>query len=263
MRIDLPTARFIVAGYGLPGEIGIASLLGAGCRPQQILLLTHPLDNRNQGLHSTAQLRGLTLLDDDPTSSQVTKAIADFRPDLIVSLHYRKRIPKEALAIARMGGVNLHPSLLPKHRGANSIPWAIIDGDQDTGFTYHKMEHDFDTGNILLQKRASINANDTAFSLFHRLIVESLPHLLDVVEMALSGKEGEPQSGESSYHGRELPYRGMIDSAWSPALVERFIRAMYFPPLEPARVVIEHNIFFVETFQEYRDLLKLHGKVRT
>ena len=61
-------------------------------------------------------------------------------------------IIKEILNIPKYGGINLHPSLLPKYRGTFSCPWAIINNEKKTGITYHFMNEKFDDGKIVLQK---------------------------------------------------------------------------------------------------------------
>ena len=79
-------------------------------------------------------------------------------------------IPEKILSISNLGGVNLHPSLLPKYRGAFSCPWAIINGEKTTGITYHYMNKKFDDGNIILQKSVKITKEETAFSLYNTLL---------------------------------------------------------------------------------------------
>ena len=88
-------------------------------------------------------------------------------PDLklIISIFARRIIPTWLLNHARFGGINVHPSLLPKHRGCFAIPWAIISSDNKTGLTIHTMEEEIDTGYLLYQSSWEIKPSDTAFSL--------------------------------------------------------------------------------------------------
>jgi len=78
-----------------------------------------------------------------------------FRPDLIVSASYRKKLSMSVLELCA-DRINFHPSLLPKHRGCWSGFWAIFEGDAETGVTCHRMVHEFDAGRILHQVAAPL-----------------------------------------------------------------------------------------------------------
>jgi methionyl-tRNA formyltransferase len=75
--------------------------------------------------------------------------LAVLEPDLAISGGFPLRIPEDALAVPRHGIVNGHPALLPRYRGPNPIGWALRNGDEELGFTFHRMDADFDTGRIL------------------------------------------------------------------------------------------------------------------
>lgn len=138
--------KYLVAGYGLPAEYGITTLFGYGCKPNQIRLLTHNADERNTGLVEMAKLRSLQYQTSSAKDNTIVEWVEEFKPDIILSLHYRSLIPSRILNSAKIGSVNLHPSLLPKYRGANSVAWAIINGEMRTGFSFHHMSESFDTG---------------------------------------------------------------------------------------------------------------------
>jgi methionyl-tRNA formyltransferase len=158
------------------------------------------------------------------------------QPELIISVYYRHIISQDV--INRVGGriFNAHTSLLPRHRGRSPIPWAIVEGDHLTGVTYHYIDSGIDTGPIILQAVCQITDDDTQTSLFdkiNRLVVANFPPALSLV---LSGWKGVPQEGHSSYHFAGPPHRGQIDPAWPLGKIERFIRAMTYPPLPPAKL---------------------------
>jgi methionyl-tRNA formyltransferase len=250
----LPSCRFLLAGYGFPAEYGLLQLFAAGVMPEQILALTDPLDDRNAGFVHALRLRGITHRFESAKTPTTIEAVQDFAPDIIISLHYRQRIPPAILQTARLGTVNLHPSLLPKYRGTNSVPWAIIHGEKETGFTFHTMEADFDTGHILLQQPIPIRPDDTAFSLFHRQITVAMPYLSDVLKKIIVKDRGIPQQGEGSYFPRAVPHGGHIDPTWSDAQIEHYIRAMIFPPFAPALLSINGVDHPVPTMAEYTRL---------
>jgi methionyl-tRNA formyltransferase len=245
----------MVAGYGLPAEFGLMTLFGLGLRPDQISVLTHASDDRNAGLLGACSIRRLQTCTTAARSPNSLEFVRTFHPDLILSLHYRELIPTNILDVPKFGGLNLHPSLLPRYRGTNSVQWMIINGEQTTGFTYHRMDASFDNGPIILQREFEVKAFDTAFSLFHRQICEAMCDLKRALELVLDGYEGVPQKGEASYFARSLPFEGVIQPDWNLTQVERFVRAMYFPPFAPAEYIVRGvrvAVPDVETFKRLR-----------
>ncbi|HXN89017.1 MAG TPA: methionyl-tRNA formyltransferase [Methylocella sp.] len=228
--------KLAVAGYGEAALTGLSALFAEGLKHEQILLFTHPNDDRNNALLSFARVRLIEYSVDSLESDANFRRIKQFKPDIILSLHYRKRITRSILEAARCGGINLHPSLLPKYRGANSIPWAIINGEKQTGITIHWMTENFDEGAILLQESYDISAHDTAFSLFNKSILLGAKHIVSAIDAAVGGEKGTPQPPGGSYFSRQLPFDGYVDPRWPESRIERFIRAMYFPPFIGARL---------------------------
>ena len=98
----------------------------------------------------------------------VTK-IRELAPDVIVVMAYGQILPRSVLEIPRVACLNLHASLLPRHRGAAPIQAAILAGDRESGITVMYMDEGLDTGDILLQSRLEIAADETGGSLHDRL----------------------------------------------------------------------------------------------
>lgn len=109
-------------------------------------------------------------------------------PDLIVVVAFGRILPPEVLAVAPMGGINLHPSLLPRYRGAAPIPRAIAAGDTETGVTVLHMSDDLDAGDIILQRRVPIHADDTTATLEPRLAREGAALLVEALALLESGR---------------------------------------------------------------------------
>lgn len=251
--------RYLIAGYGLPAEFGLNTLFGLGVPPSQISLLTHEEDERNRGLISIAKLRGVVFCQKPAKDPLVKEWTRCFAPDVLLSLHYRALIPKSVLNIPLLGGVNLHPSLLPNYRGTNSVAWALINGESETGYSYHRMTSDFDAGNILLQEKIPIYQYETAFSLFHRQIVLAIPRLEKVIAMMISGQPGEKQGLGGNYFSRELPYGGIIDPNWDLTKIDRFIRAMNFPPFPSASILIKGAKYMISSLEEYLNIAETNN----
>ncbi len=108
--------------------------------------------------------------------------IRGMNPDIVIVVAYGKLLPESILNIAKYGCVNSHASLLPRHRGASPIQWAVLSGDKVTGVTTQRMEKGLDTGDILLESKTEIGENETAGELHDRLSLLSADLVLKTVE---------------------------------------------------------------------------------
>lgn len=95
--------------------------------------------------------------------------LAAFNADLLVVCDFGEILSPAALAVARLGGINLHASLLPKYRGAAPVPWAVYHGERETGVTVIQMTPSLDAGPCLAQVRTPIGPEETAVELEARL----------------------------------------------------------------------------------------------
>jgi len=100
---------------------------------------------------------------------EVASRLVESGADAAVVVAYGKLIPQQLLRVPRYGFINLHPSLLPRHRGPSPIQWALVCGDRVTGVTTMQLDEGMDTGPILLQERVEIDARETAELLAPRL----------------------------------------------------------------------------------------------
>jgi len=108
-------------------------------------------------------------------------AISEFKklkPDLVIVAAYGKLLPQKVLDTPGFGCVNIHPSLLPKFRGPSPIQNALLCGEEETGTTIMLMDAGMDTGDILMQKKIQIDANDTAETLSQKISILSIQTLL-------------------------------------------------------------------------------------
>jgi len=128
------------------------------------------------------------------TQPEKIRSNAEFRsqlesiaPDAIMVVAYGRIIPPWMLALPRLGCINLHASLLPKHRGAAPIQWAIALGDAYTGNTTMLLEEGLDTGPILLQQTMEIGPNQTAVDLFPLLARAGAPLVVETLAGLASG----------------------------------------------------------------------------
>src|SRR5437773_3471378 len=107
-----------------------------------------------------------------PTRIKDRQSIEEIRallPDTIVVMAYGQILPRTILEIPSLACLNLHASLLPRHRGAAPVQAAIVAGDHETGISVMYMDEGLDTGDVLLQKRIEIAPDETGGSLHDRL----------------------------------------------------------------------------------------------
>jgi methionyl-tRNA formyltransferase len=117
---------------------------------------------------------------------EFVEQMKSLNPDLFVVVAFRI-LPKEIFEIPKFGSFNLHGSFLPKYRGAAPIQWAIINGDTETGITTFKLAEKVDTGNIYLQEKILISADDNFESLHDRMSLLGAELVLKTVQLIESG----------------------------------------------------------------------------
>jgi methionyl-tRNA formyltransferase len=134
--------------------------------------------------------------------------LAPLHPDLIISGGFPWRIPADVLALPRLGAINFHDALLPRHRGPNATGWAFRMDDTETGLTIHRITAEFDTGPVLAQVRVPITDDDNLSTLIAK-IVERAPGLLrQALQRVARGEEGEPQDESQATEA------GLFEEAW-------------------------------------------------
>jgi methionyl-tRNA formyltransferase len=179
-------------------------------------------------IETAARELGLTVL--TPARLRDPAAVADvlgLDPALLVLADYGQIVPPELLGL-RHGALNLHPSLLPRHRGATPIPAAILAGDPETGVSLIRMDAGLDTGPIVALERVTLAGDETAPALEARLAIVAAGLLARSLEPWLAGDlVPEPQAR----HGASLtrPLRrgdGRLDPALPAAVLERRVRAL-------------------------------------
>lgn len=174
--------------------------------------------------------RGLPVLQPERARDEAfVEEIATLKPDLIIVVAYGQILPQRLLDLPRFGCVNVHTSLLPKHRGAAPIQWAILKGDSETGVSLMKMDAGLDTGDVLAQSVAPIESNDDSQSLHDRLAKLGAELLVQTLPDYVSGRiPGRKQSamGESSYARKITRDDGRIEWAKAARAIFNQIRGL-------------------------------------
>lgn len=160
----------------------------------------------------------------DPVELAVLSALA---PELFVVAAYGLILPQAVLDIPRMGCINVHGSLLPRHRGASPIAAAILAGDRETGVSIMLMDAGVDTGPVLSMKHLSIAPDDTTGSLTIKLAELGAGLLVDTLPTWLRGHlapRPQPEEG-ATFAPRIAKQDGRIDWLEPAELIERKVRA--------------------------------------
>ena len=142
-----------------------------------VAAVTPPDRERGRGRRSepppakeAALRRGVPVLQPDSLRSQQAQAdLADLSPDVIVVAAYGKLLPKPVLELPPHGCLNLHPSLLPRHRGSSPVPTAILEGDEVTGVSLMLLDEGMDTGPVIAQREYALTGEETAGELTNTL----------------------------------------------------------------------------------------------
>ena len=211
-------------------EFGIPSLqlLARDPRFQVVGVVTQPDKPAGRGLRlspppikAAALDLGLPLLQppslNDPS---VQAAIAVMAPDVAAVAAYGQWIPAEVFDLPPKRSLNLHPSLLPRHRGAAPVPGALLAGDEEVGLSVLFVEEEMDVGDLLAQMAVPVGEEDTAGSLMARLAHLGAPFFVEALARWVAGDiEPQPQDHTlATWIGRMPKSEGLVD--WSRPAVE-------------------------------------------
>ncbi len=127
--------------------------------------------------------------------ASIAPLLAAVRPDLVVCTGFPWKIPPDALAVPRLGWLNGHPSLLPRHRGPVPVAWAIRDGDEEVGVTVHKMDAGLDTGAVMAQRSFPLGEPADPNEYYVRIGPILLDALIEAMAKLAAGDPGVVQSG--------------------------------------------------------------------
>src|SRR5579872_1942684 len=148
-----------------------------------------------------AVAKGLNILQPEKLKDPVfLETLRALRADLQIVVAFRM-LPEIVWSMPPMGTVNLHGSLLPQYRGAAPINWAVINGEKETGVTTFQLQHDIDTGDILLQERFPIGESETAGEVHDRMKEIGAGLLVRTIDELVAGTLKEtPQANPTNLH---------------------------------------------------------------
>ena len=219
------------------GEIGLPVLrwLRGSGKHELVGVVTQPdkpvgRDQRIQAPAVKAELTGAGVSVLQPERIRRDEAVEQIRalaPDVIVVMAYGQILPRAVLEIPPIACLNLHASLLPKHRGAAPIQAALLAGDAETGITVMYMDEGLDTGDILLKQSITIARDETGGSLHNRLAEISPSALEQALHLLANGSAPRVRqnAAEATYAPKLERDHGRIDWRQPADAIERKIRA--------------------------------------
>lgn len=206
----------------------------AGSTHEIALVLTRPDRPAGRGrrlrpspVRTAAEAAGLAVeTPTRPDAPPLLERLAALAPAALVVVAYGHLVPVRLLALARHGGINVHPSLLPRWRGAAPVERAILAGDTETGVSIMRMEAGLDTGPLYRVERTAIGVGETAGELSARLAELGAALLLEVLAALAEGRaRTEAQRGEASYATRLSSAEARLHFTEPASVLARRIRA--------------------------------------
>lgn len=215
-------------------EIAVPSLELLHQNHDIVGVLTNPDRHQGRGrkpsgspVKQRAQELDLPLYQPEKLDRAFRDQISRLNPDLLVAVAYGKIFSRKFLDLFPRGGVNLHPSLLPRYRGPSPINAAILNGDEETGVTIQKLALEMDAGDILAQQVYRLKGDETTGELTGYFGESGAALLADVLErLDKNGVQPVPQDPDRVSFCRLIDKEaGFIDWNESASYIERQIRA--------------------------------------
>ena len=213
--------RLIIVGQGPFGEKVLEALSRKG---EDVVGIFTPPDKRGDAMKELAERSKISFFRPAQMKDlEVYDVFKKLQPDLVILAFVTDIIPETLLRVPSIGTICYHPSLLPRHRGASGINWAIIQGDARTGLTIFWVDKGIDTGPILLQKEVEVGPNDTTGSIyFNTLFPMGIDAILEAVELIKKGKAPRIPQDES-----KATYEPPCDDRVAAVDFEKSIRDIY------------------------------------
>lgn len=169
---------------------------------------------------------GLRVLETERIDAGVRDAVRGLAPELLVVVAFGRIFRDSFLALFPRGGVNAHPSLLPRHRGPSPIPAAILAGDPETGVSIQRIAREVDAGDVYVQRKLALDGTETTGSLtpvLAELGAELLAETLAAIEAGTAS--AAPQVGAATWSRLIAKEDGIVSWGEPAATIERKVRA--------------------------------------
>jgi methionyl-tRNA formyltransferase len=242
--------RIIILGTG-PFAVPSLQALHSTRHPIVCAVSRPPRGRRAQAAPVTATELGIETWTPDTVNCDESRGrLSAMQADLLVVCDYGEILKQATLAVSRLGGINLHGSLLPQYRGAAPVQWAVLNGDIETGNTVIQMTPGLDAGPCLGLQRITIDPDETAGKLEARMAEQGAELVLQIVDQLQKGS-AEPvvqDEGQATKAPRLTKEHGQIDWSRSAPEIKNQVRALQpwpraytawqRPEGEPVRLIV-------------------------
>lgn len=226
--------RCVFFGYHTFGARALAALLARGADVAAVV--THE-DSPGEGdwfesVADVARAHGVDVLTPpSPNDPATVSRLAALEADVFVSVWYRRLLGAALLALPRRAAVNLHGSLLPAYRGRAPLNWVLVNGERVTGVTLHHMTLEADAGDIVAQEPLPIAPDDTAATLYERMVKQGVDLLVQWYPAVLAGTAPRraQDHARATVVGRRRPEDGRVKWTWPAGRIVNMIRAVTHP----------------------------------
>ena len=230
----MSTGRWVVFAYHTFGARALAALLDRG--ETVVTVVTHE-DQPSEGdwfesVADLARAHGVPVLTPvSPNDPALVARLAALDADILLSVWYRRLLGDALLTLPRRAALNLHGSLLPAYRGRAPLNWVLVNGESRTGVTLHHMTREADAGDIVAQEAIDILPDDTARTLYDRMVKAGVDLLMQWSPAVLAGTAPRrPQDhARATVFGRRGPEDGRVAWAWPAHRIANMIRAVGRP----------------------------------
>jgi methionyl-tRNA formyltransferase len=241
----------IISFNNRPGAFEIACRWVEANGHELVLVVTSPgpKTRRSEGyaqIAAAAGERNIEVLSTTRMKSVATPVVRALQPDLIVSMSFPWLLPPGLFTAARLGAINVHPTLLPAYRGPNAFR-QIYDGAPRIGSTLHWLSGEFDTGNTLAQASVPLPALCTPEAVSSVLFPTLGQALFEGAPLAIAGEKGTPQDeSRASYSGPFEAHEAWLNLDQPAVVIQRQTTALNFAGSEPfARARINGQVWAV------------------
>lgn len=222
-------------------DIAVPALVRLSFEHEIVGILTNPESPSGRGLSTSAtpvaqaaaaifgERRGVPVLAPAHLGAEARERVAALRADILVSFAYGRIFGPRFLALFPKGGVNVHPSLLPKYRGPAPIQSAILARERETGVSVQRLALEMDSGDILGVERIPLSGYETADDLSETAAIIGADLLSAVLAQIEEGQEvARPQEGEPSYCSLLKKEDGLVD--WRVPVLDIDARVRAYSP---------------------------------
>jgi methionyl-tRNA formyltransferase len=220
------------------GEFGIPCLDALKASAHHLCLIaTQPANPAGRGrkpqptpVAQWAEARGVAFVETGNINlPEMTQRIAACRPEVVVVIAFGQKIGKEVVALPPKGAINVHASLLPKHRGAAPINWAIVHGETHTGVSIITLADKIDAGDILAQAQTEIGPHEAAGELHDRLAQLAAPLLAETLAKLEAGTAiyTKQNDAEATFAPKLRKSDGFLDFHEPAEILARKIRGFW------------------------------------